>query len=508
MHAVLRLAVGWALLGGGVGVGTALRADEINYWPAWVGQTAEGGSGQRVESWVAAGPLGFWKPRPSEGPGDPVSTVGGVRPFYVWKKAPDGHLREAFGLYPFFTYRAHEGGAQAWSFFNLINYRTVAAQVEPANRSDRFQAFDVWPFYFSRSTGDPARDYKAVFPLAGAVKQRFGQDRFSWVLFPLYGRFEKKGVVTTTVPWPFLKIIAGEGHRGVELWPLYGQRGRPGDYRERFLLWPLFYKNESDLSKAQPTVNFGALPFYASDRSEGYVSETWAWPFFGYVDRTAPYRYHAKHYFWPFLVQGEGDERRVNRWAPFYTHSVIKGTDKRWVLWPLWRQARWQEGVLEQTKTQLLFVFYNSTHQRSLTNPAVAPARKMHVWPLFSSWNNGAGRRQVQALSPIEVFFPHNEPMRQTWSPLFALYRYDHQVNGDVRHSLLWDGVTYRRRTDADEREFNLGPILQVASRGETRRVALFRGLVGFRRTPGQKWWRPFFGDFNASFASPADARP
>jgi hypothetical protein len=496
--------LGW--VAGGLSV-AALRAParESNGWPFWVGQINRE---DKVQSWTALGPVGFEQPGPSLSPGQSASVLGGVRPLYVWRKDPANRLREAHAAYPLFSYRADERGAVSWSVFNLINRRTIPAGADVPGRSVAAGAFDVWPFYFSRQTGDPARDYRAVFPLAGAVKQRFGQDRMSWVLFPLYGRFEKRGVVTTTTPWPIIKTVQGEGHRGFEVWPLYGQRGRTGDYREQFFLWPLVYRTESGLSEAVPDVKFGVLPFYASDRAPGYTAETWLWPFFGYVDRTAPYRYHARHYFWPFLVQGRGDDRVVNRWAPFYSHSVIKGTDKRWVLWPLWKQVEWREGAVDQTKSQLLFVLYNATVQRSVANPAAAPARKVHVWPLFSAWDNGAGRKQVQALSPFEVFLPHNEPVRWSWSPLFALYRYDRQPNGDLRHSLLWEGITFGRRPTSEESEFNLGPLLEVSTRRDAGRIAIGRGLLGFKRAAGQRWWRPFFGEFKGHLESSGDTRP
>jgi len=508
--AVSRRAAAWPILVGLAFSGTSSsRAEERNYWPFWVGHMAATAP-DRVEAWTAAGPLVFGRPISPETPAEYGGRAGGVRPFYVWKKDAAGDVREAYALYPLLTYRTGLGGAQRWSMLNLINYSVVPPS--PGEKSDQqavpHKGFDVWPFYFSRTTGNPSLDYKALFPIAGQVKQRFGQDRWTWVLFPLYGRFEKKGVTTTTVPWPFIKLVRGDGNTGAELWPLYGQRQKPGVYQERFALWPFFYKNDSGLGKPVPDQQLGILPFYARDRSEGYLSETWLWPFFGYVDRTSPYRYHARHYFWPFLVQGRGDERYVNRWAPFYTHSVIKGTDKHWVLWPFWRRLEYREGGVDQTKDQFLYFLYHSTTQRSVANPAAAVARKVHFWPLVSSWNNGAGRRQLQILSPFEVFFPWNEPVRLAWSPLVALYRFDRRPDGEVRHSFLWDGVTIHRQPAQAASAFRLGPLLSVDRQPETGRIALLSGLIGLKRRPGQRSWHFFFGEFKPSPASASAASP
>jgi hypothetical protein len=254
-------------------------------------------------------------------------------------------------------------------------------------------------------------------------------------------------------------------------------------------------------------VKVGFLPFYTRDTGPGYISETYGWPFFGYSDRTAPYRYHETRYFWPLLVQGEGDNRHVNRWAPLYSHSVIKGYDKTWYAWPLYRHVQWEADELAQQKDQLLFFLYWSLEQRSLTNPSAAPAKKTHLWPLFSAWDNGAGRRQVQALSPFEVFFPNNEKVRQLWTPLFALYRYDHQPDESVRHALLWNAITWRR--SVTEREFHLGPLYRSRTDAAGgRRWALGLGLVGAERDPATGRWRPFLFDFarpaNTTSSQPA----
>src|SRR5206468_10740909 len=70
-----------------------------------------------------------------------------------------------------------------------------------------------------------------------------------------------------------------------------------------------------------------------------FRSETYLWPFFGYSDRTAPASYHEIRYLWPLFVQGRGDHY-INRWAPFYTHSVNHGYDKQWFLWPVLRRGQ------------------------------------------------------------------------------------------------------------------------------------------------------------------------
>ncbi len=456
-----------------------VRGDEENYWPVYVRRTTAE-SNVTAEQWL--GPLIYRQSGPEES--------YGLRPFF--QETPAGAREHGNALYPFFTWQ-REGAYRSFSFFQLVNSRTDAADTAHPD-----QHFDVWPFYFSREAKDPAESYRALFPFGGTIKNRFGKDRISFVLFPLYAHTEKSGRQITHAPWPFLRFIGGEGYHGFEFWPLFGHSAHAGDYERQFYLWPLVYQSTTNLSESTPDVKTGILPFYTRDTGPGYISETYAWPFFGYAHRTMPYRYDEQRYFWPFLVQGRGDDRVVNRWAPFYTHSVIKGSDKTWLLWPLYRHQRWSADGVAQQKNQFLFFLYWSLEQKSLANAAAAPAHKTHLWPLFSAWDNGAGSRQVQALSPFEVFFPGNEPVRQLWSPLFALYRYERRPDASARHSLLWNAVTYRHSPVATE--FHLGPLLSIHADPSHRRLALGNGIIGLQRRAGEHW-RLFLFDFQPKAA-------
>ncbi len=478
------------------------QAAEYNVWPFWVGQTA-GETPEPIKAWSAVGPLFFQQDQPT--PDTPDQIAAGFRPLYVQKSDTSHGKHDAYFLYPLFTYHSTPYGYR-WSLFSLINHYSASANPDhPIHTSTRPHSepggFDLWPFYFSRKTNDPATSYHAILPLYGSVPKRFGQDRLSWVLFPLYARFEKHNVTTTTAPWPIIKVLQGEDNHGFEVWPLFGWRAKEGAYREQFYLWPLIYKDEHALWQPKPDVSLGFLPFYARSTNRFATSETYLWPFFGYTDQTAPVNYRETRYFWPLLVQGRGENIYINRWGPFYTHSIRKGIDKTWVLWPLWRHQTWTDSGLNQSRNQFLWFIYHSTTQRSARNPALAPAHKTHLWPLVSIWNNGAGQKQVQALSPFAVLFPSNEAIQLAWAPLFSLYRYDRQAPDDQRHTLLWNLISYRRAPQ--QREFHLGPLLSVETGATANRIALGCGLVGLKRETPTSPWRPFFFKFKRQ-ATPA----
>ncbi|MDD3179324.1 MAG: hypothetical protein PHQ04_03130 [Opitutaceae bacterium] len=456
-----------------------LWAVESNGWPFAVWQVD---AADATESWQAVGPLFFAEKKTG------LREASGFRPFSACTQ--EGDKKSAYFLYPLLQWH-QQGTDRQFSLFNLINH----SRDHRAAGGGPTGGLDVWPFYFSRDTGAADTSYRAFFPISGTLKYRFGQEALTWHGFPFFAQAEKRGRQTTYAPWPFVRLIDGAGHKGFELWPLWGRRGRTNDYREQFCLWPIFYRQERRLAEPQPDTRIGVLPFYTREQGPGYRSETFLWPFFGYTQRNAPQAYDEKRWLWPFLVQGRGKGHHVNRWAPFFTHSVVRGYDKTWVLWPLFREAQWQEQGVAQHRFQFLYFLYWSQEQRSLANPGAAHARKTHVWPLYSAWDNGAGRRQFQFLSPFEPLFPSKEAVHHLYSPLFALYRFDQRSPQDVRWSLLWNGITWRHRDAA--REFHLGPLLSVQTTATEQRVALGRGLIGMTRQPGDRVWRAFLFDFS-----------
>ncbi len=446
---------------------------EVNAWPAAVFEKDAAG---KTVSWTGAGPLLF----SGQAPAPDKGTAQGFRPFYVRVKSEENVKTDI--LYPLFFFRKYPD-AYKWSVFQLINGegidRAATLSGQPTDRH-----LDIWPFYFSHETGDPRDSYRALLPFYGTVVGRLGFDRLSWVLFPLYVDAYKRHTDVTYVPFPFVRISRGDAN-GFGIWPLFGSTRGPGNSRHAFFLWPFGWDNAVDPPPESPAgtapkTQLGILPFYTRDTGPGSISENYFWPFFGYTELTIPDRYSEKRYFWPFLVQGRGDTRYVNRWGPFYTYSNDSGYDSRWVLWPLWHRMTWVDEDLHQSKTQFFYFLYWCQEQRSESRPSLAPGYKRHIWPLLSIWDNGAGSRQVEFPSVFEVFFPDNPDVRETWSPLFSVYRFDRRPTGESRSELLWGALTWKSNPGEGLSEFHLGP------------------LLGMRRQPPGQAWTILGFDFGA----------
>lgn len=470
-----------------------LQGRETNYWPIHVRHRTTAAEGSTLSS--VGGPLFFSQ---SAGGAD-TRKVSGLRPLWVQFEQPRGNLRSGHFLYPLFSF-TQDDDQYKWSILELVRRQgRRRGAPAPATDFDQRQEFEVFPFWFEREFAEPELSYRALFPLHGTVRHKFGIDRLSWTLFPLYAESETHGAVTTHYLWPLVRVTAGNAH-GWGVWPLFRTFVRPGVSSETFYLWPLVYSLTREPAPGAPPDtpprrDIGVLPLYACSTGPGLVSESYVWPLFGYTERTLPARYSERRYFWPLFVQGRGDNRRVNRWAPFYTHSIVNGYEKSWLVWPLLRQARWSEEGVERTRQQFLYFVYWHEQQRVAGRSNSPTAALTHLWPLFSHWHNGSGRRQWQFLSPLEVLFPDNAKVRQVWSPLFALARHDERAPGSFRTSLLWNAVTWEKCPEEDRREFHLGPLLGVIRAGEERRIAIAGGLLGFRRGP-TGGWRMFWLDF------------
>lgn len=456
---------------------SGLAALEQNMWPFWV--TRYDTTGQVTET-QAIGPLFFKENTPTE-------SFSGFRPLVYRHKNIPVQEHETALLYPIFRYQ-EDPVSSSWSVFNLIN--STSSNLE----GDPHSGFDIWPVYFSRETGDPETSYRGLFPIGGSIKNRLGYDELSWVLFPLYWESTRHGVVTRSTPWPIIKNSSGGGHEGFTFWPLFGHAEKPGEYQRAFWLWPIFFHNREKLSTPEPSEFNAVFPLYTSSQRPGRTDTNFLL-LFGRTDQVTPVAYQERRYLWPLLVQGRGPKNYTNRWAPIYTHSIRRGYDKTWVVWPLWRQASWAEPPLQRDRQQFFwFIYWNET-QHDPRRPEAAVARKTHLWPLLSSWDNGAGSKQAQFPSLLAVFFPHNERVQKIYSPLFALYRYDQKSPDHIRRSLLWNAITWRKT--AHEREFHLGPLYSAEQTPDGQRIALLNGVISFRRSPKTDQWTLSLFDFS-----------
>lgn len=457
----------------------ALWPTEIQDWGPFYWTLAPQDNAVGMERAFAAGPL--WEQRTS-----PVRHDTFLRP--LWTEY-DHHAEGRYDLHilpPAFTTR-QTPLSYDWNIFLFINYGRLGALDEKP-----LQTFMVFPIFFWHNDAvRPDKSFWGVFPIYGEIVHFFSFQRWHWVLFPLYTRIESWYDVTRTgVPYPFIQVFSNEAEtaRGLYLWPLYGHSELDGVYERMFWMWPLVYREIDQLHRPTPRVRQGFLPFYAFEDSEHVedvsVLMLWGW-------RTdSQKQYHETRYLWPLWIQGRSPERTVNRWAPFYTHSKTPRIEKWWYMWPFVQHRKVPEqGVLMERSQFFYFLYWHET-QTSIEHPQLPKAQMRFVWPFYASYDNGAGITQTQVLSIFEVFFPHNRAMRDTYSPLFSIYRQEADANtGLKRWSLLWNlvGSLETTRQGVAKDAFHIWPLYQSDSEQDagarSDSWSILFGLLGWKST-------------------------
>lgn len=458
----LSIAIVWTLIL--QGISTNAFADWVNYWPFWVSEHTECDRFLHRDNFL--GPLIEQRYTCRE-------HVAAIRPIGVHIDDYCCNRMHDYFLYPLFSHTTTECGTN-WNMFGLI---------AGCNSNER-NKITIFPLLFSNRTCDSCTSYFAIFPLGGTIRNYLCMDSITWAFFPLYLALEQRCTVRHGLPWPFIRWQTGPSSGGSALWPLAGYFWKDCDYEQAYLLWPLIYKRFDCLSEPIPRYRVGFLPFFAYEYSAKKEMTTIIWPFFSHVimhDRN----YVEDQFLWPFFVQGRGDCEYVNRCAPFYSHSIRRGHDKKWFLWPLLKIQHWEDRGVSVTQEQLLYFLFWKQRQRCLTNPCAPEAKKMHLWPLYSYWDNGAGQKQFQFLSPLEVFFPTNRAVRNAYSPLFAIFRHEQIEPGHTRQSILFDLIASENTPCSQH--FSIGPIFEMERSPCRSGFQILNGLLGFQKENGKK---------------------
>jgi hypothetical protein len=161
-------------------------------------------------------------------------------------------------------------------------------------------------------------------------------------------------------------------------------------------------------------------------------------------------------------------------------------------MWPLLKRRAWETERLEVTNWSFLYVLYWTELQKARNPDVDFRASKTFAWPFFSHGNNGEGRQQFQLFTPLMPWFKHNEVVRDVYSPLFALYRYDgNDENRTWRHSLLFNLLTMEKKPNGHR--FTLGPVLNVQTGSEVAGFSLLHGLLERKRRGEEAEWKLFW---------------
>lgn len=386
-------------------------------------------------------------------------------------------------LYPLVTLDRF-GNEYRFQIFQLFSFSGGGTQGET-----NFHRFSLFPFYFQQRSKIPERNYTALFPIAGRIRNRFFRDDIRFVLFPIWSRTRKRDVVTDNYVYPFFHLRDGGGVNGWQVWPLVGHETKEvtqrtdqwgdtetiGGHDKWFVLWPIWFHQKLGIGTTNTSTENAVLPLYSFKRSPLKDVTTVPWPI-GYtriVDRENNYREWGAP--WPFIVFRRGEKYTSRVW-PLFSHARDATKESVFYLWPVYKHNRITSAPLERKRTRIMLFLYNDIREKNTETGQTAS--RQDFWPLFTARKDFQGNERLQVLSLLEPILPASKSIERNYSPLWALWRSERNARtGAVYQSLLWD--LYRRQ-----------------STPETKKLSLLFGLFKYQSSPNGKRWRILFMPF------------
>jgi len=384
----------------------------------------------------------------------------GLPPLF-WNLSDPATELEKFELcYPVLTFHRY-GTEYRWQFLQFFSF--AGGGNRPETDAKRFTIF---PLYFQQRSPDPSRNYTALLPIYGHLKNRIFSDELFFVLFPLYLRSLKAGVETENYLFPLFSRSRGEGLSGWKALPFAGHQHKepttrtdgfgdvekiPG-YDRRFVLFPLYFHQLSGLGSDNSAAETAVLPLFSLLRSPLRDSTTVIWPLFTHItDREKKYSEWQLPY--PLIIFTRGEGKTTTRVWPLFSHAQNTNQESTFFLWPAYRKTRAQGETYDRSRLRLFLFLYSDLRQKNLETGKAS--RRQDFWPLFTRTVDYQGNARLQILAPVEPILPFSDSVEREYSPVWSLWRAEKNPStGASSQSLLWN--LYRRETTPTSKNVSL----------------------------------------------------
>ena len=383
-----------------------------------------------------------------------------VRPFYSHVDDPATERWRKDYLWPLYTQKGFKD--EQYSRLLFFGYSLDFSADDNRHRTW------VIPFYFQ---GVDAHDesYFAIFPFGGTIHEFMGRDKMMFVLFPIYGKSQINDVHTTSVFWPIYSRSQGEKVDRVRVWPLYGQTDLHGEFKKKFVLWPI-YSSVKYTNERNPGGGFVVVPIYGQIKTEKADNYWLVAPFIRYMNSDEQWIVHAP---WPFIQLAGGEMKKRIFW-PIYGKKSLGTLTRQYVAWPILWNNKTEYARHDQHRRLIVpFVSYQTdvvTKKTGKYEVGDVSSRYWKIWPLMS-WERKDGNSRFRTLE----FWPLRDTpgVERNWAPWWTLYR-RMNTDGEVGHHLLWG--LYRQTKSPEAFEWSL-----------------IKGFVGYKKTETSRRYRILF---------------
>lgn len=425
----------------------------------------------RREEWL--GPL-----YSTEDTGNGSHFLSIVPPLFVRETNPSVELERYDILYPALTYSSF-GTEYRWQLFQLFAFSGGHSIGEDESK----RRFTLFPFFFyQRSSTQPTNNYTALVPLYGTMRNHLFRDEVRFVLMPLYVHTRKGQMETDNYLLPFFHHRHGGGYDGWQFWPVVGNETKALTYRtnnleeaelipghqKRFLFWPIFHQHRTGLGGPNPETNTVVFPLFAHQRSPNRDQSQYLIPFFTVIDDREK-KYKEWGFPWPLVDFARGEGKTGNRVWPLFSEVRSPSAESRFYLWPLFMQKGVHSEQYARTRSRVLFFLWSDVREENRV--AKTERRRRDLWPLFTHKHDYNGNERLQILAPLEPFVPNVRGVERGWSPVWSLYRDEHNAKEGTRsQSFLWN--LWRRESEP----------------GASRTSFLFGAVKTERTEAGRRW--------------------
>ncbi|MEM7008879.1 MAG: hypothetical protein AAF462_07055 [Thermodesulfobacteriota bacterium] len=378
-------------------------------------------------------------------------------------------------VYPLFTYRTFKDDTKMQVLMYIFYYKSTLE-----DSGFREKEFTLFPILYGRKAENPDRSFFAFFPLFGNMKHKFGKDEINFFLFPLFLQTKNNGVTNSNLLWPFIGAYSGNGVEGGRLWPVYGiKTAEDNSVYDQFALWPIYMKREKEFYGAR-IKSLAVLPFYYGLDMPGRKQRTYGWPFFTYIENTNK-DFRRWDMPWPLVTFSRGSVN-TNRIFPLFSVKKEEDFEAGYAVWPVysWRSHKLDD--YEIKRRAFMFFLYKDVQNIPRTERG-RDSRAINVWPLFTYRRTTDGKSYFNFISPLETFLQDNAPRERNWAPLWTIFRWDRDEEGNEVSSFLWN--TFRTESTKKGVKVELRPIIPVISYENTDEKGKFYilgGLFGYKK--------------------------
>lgn len=419
------------------------------------------------------------------------NSVVAIHPFYRLSKSEmDDRILLEY-LWPIGMHKTYRGQSY-WRF--ILAYGMNFDIDDPGSR----YRYSIFPLIYGGRNIDE-KPYFAFFPFGGTIYEILGQDKVTFILFPLYFTHQIKDVKTTTYLWPIFSKTTGEDVQRGGVFPFYGYSNKEqlNNWKKKYVLWP-FWTHTKYLAPGPEGYAYILFPLFGHAKVDNSKTLMILPPLFRFSKGEYRGATHKEGFCpWPFIrYKYNKEESKFYAW-PLWGYRNRKMEDKWFTLWPIVLHKKVYRREYYGKRTLILPFIHNQARYRYAepgktknrkdwgeTDEAIA--RNLKIWPLMNYIReNDSSHFGTLSLWP----FRSTGNVERNYGRLWTIYSHDR--NGNTKEDTVLWGLFRWRRDNSGNKDLRLFPIYssnkQTNDNINSKKWNILYGLLGYEREGLQK---------------------